>query len=62
MSAVVSKAGPQDKLPPGATGAEFARLKAQSIKAGDEPYNYFGSMRDDDVLMPGAVQRHIGMR
>jgi len=49
------KAGPNDKLPTGATEAEFAYFKAQSIKAGDEPFSYFGSKRDDDLLMPGAV-------
>jgi hypothetical protein len=42
--------------PPGATEAEFAYLKAQSIKAGDEPYNYFRSKRHG-VLMPSAVQK-----
>jgi hypothetical protein len=55
-SAVVSnrvEADLRDKLPPGATEAEFAYPKAQSI---DGPYNYFGSKRDDEVLMPDAVQ------
>lgn len=54
------KAGPNDKLPSGATEAEFAYLKAQSIKADDEPYGYFGSKRDDDLLMPGAAEGASG--
>jgi hypothetical protein len=63
MPAVVSNrvlAGPKDKLPPGATEAEFAYLKAASIKRGDDyPFSeaFYLEQRDFNVIMPGVVQR-----
>ncbi|MET4294735.1 hypothetical protein ABIB06_006568 [Bradyrhizobium sp. LB8.2] len=63
MVAVVShrvKAAPKDKLPPGAAEAEFAYLKAASIRRGeDHPFEhaYYLEKRDLEVLIPGVVQR-----
>jgi hypothetical protein len=51
------EAEPTAKLPPGATEAEFAYLKAKAIKDGDDHEVFYGATRDDEVLIPGVQQK-----
>jgi hypothetical protein len=61
MPAVVSnrvQAHPKDKLPPGAIEAEFADLKAASIKRGDDyPFDEAHSLAmKDEVVAPRRLK------